>query len=166
MKKLILFTLAILGFIFLYGIINEESNPSSSDAETEEVQVETEQTSQPVVIKELNDDEFKKLVGSPKSNKEWNFVSDKPILVDFYATWCGPCKMMAPNIEKVAQNYAGKLTVYKVDVEKAERTAATFGISSIPTLLFVNPKTGQLSAKSGYQDYSDLKGHIKEALGL
>ena len=61
--------------------------------------------------------------------------ADKPVLVDFFATWCGPCKMMAPIIEEVAQEKAGQAYVYKVDVDEAQQVAAQYGIMSIPTLI-------------------------------
>ena len=61
--------------------------------------------------------------------------ADKPVLVDFFATWCGPCKMMAPVIEEIAAEKAGSAYVYKVDVDQAQQIAAQYGIMSIPTLI-------------------------------
>lgn len=120
-----------------------------------------------VKLQELNDEEFAKLVGKPGDEKgSWIFASETPIVVDFYATWCGPCKKMSPNMQQLANKYKETITVYKVDVEKARQTAAMFGIQSIPTLLFVNPKTKMLSGQSGYQDYDTLEKLTKEALGV
>ena len=62
--------------------------------------------------------------------------SASPVLVDFYATWCGPCKMLSPIVEEVSKDYSGKLKVVKVDVDQAPETAAQFGIMSVPTLIF------------------------------
>ena len=67
--------------------------------------------------------------------------SSTPVLIDFYATWCGPCKMMAPVLDEVARDYAGKLKVVKVDVDECSETAAAFGVTAMPT--FVMVKNGQ-----------------------
>jgi thioredoxin 1 len=63
--------------------------------------------------------------------------SDRPVLVDFSATWCGPCKQLAPVIEELAKAYDGRLKVAKVDVEESQQTAMKYGIMSVPTLIFL-----------------------------
>ena len=68
---------------------------------------------------------------------EWKFLGERPALIDFYATWCGPCKMLAPVLDELAEEYEGKIDIYKIDVDAEEELAALFGIRSVPSLLFV-----------------------------
>ena len=96
----------------------------------------------------LTTQEFKEKVFNYDENKEWKYSGELPAIIDFYADWCGPCKMVAPILQEIAKDYAGKLIVYKVDTESEQELAAVFGISSIPTLLFV-PMTGQPQAAMG-----------------
>ena len=88
-------------------------------------------------VTELTKADFlKKVANYEASPDKWVYEGDKPCIVDFYATWCGPCKMVAPILEELADEYAGKIDFYKVDTEKEEELAASFGIRSIPSLLF------------------------------
>ncbi len=77
-----------------------------------------------------------------EKNKEWKFEGELPAIVDFYADWCGPCKMVAPILEDLSKEYAGKINVYKVDTDAEQELASVFGIRSIPSILFV-PKDGK-----------------------
>jgi thioredoxin len=94
------------------------------------------------MIEHLTLDTFKAKVFNFTDNKEWKFEGQKPCIIDFYADWCGPCKMVAPILEELAKEYDGKLNVYKVDTEDQRELAGLFGIQSIPSLLFV-PQEGQ-----------------------
>ncbi|MCB9013520.1 MAG: thioredoxin [Bacteroidales bacterium] len=87
-------------------------------------------------------DTFKEKVFNFTDNKEWKFEGEIPCIIDFYADWCGPCKMVAPILEELSKEYEGKLNVYKIDTEAERELAGIFGIQSIPSLLFV-PKEGQ-----------------------
>ncbi|MDL2290046.1 thioredoxin [Paludibacteraceae bacterium OttesenSCG-928-F17] len=81
-------------------------------------------------------DFLKKVANYEESPEKWVYLGDKPCLIDFYTTWCGPCKRIAPILEDLAAQYAGQIYIYKVDTEKEKELAQAFGIRSIPTLLF------------------------------
>ena len=91
---------------------------------------------------------FKEKVFNYTDNKEWKFEGDLPCIIDFYADWCGPCKMVAPILEELSGEYEGKMNVYKIDTEKQQELAQAFGVQSIPSILFV-PKDGQPQRSAG-----------------
>ena len=111
----------------------------------------------------LTTQEFKEKVFNYEANKEWKYEGSLPAIVDFYADWCGPCKMVAPILQEIANDYDGKLVVYKVDTESERELASTFGISSIPTLLFV-PMVGQPQAAMGALPRTTFDSAIKSVL--
>jgi len=89
--------------------------------------------------------------------------SDVPVLVDFWAEWCGPCKMIAPVLEEIAEDYAGKLKIAKLNIDQNEATAPKFGIRSIPTLILF--KNGAAEAtKIGAMSKSELVAFIEQAI--
>ncbi len=113
---------------------------------------------------ELNVQEFKNKVFNYEANPDkWVFEGDKPAVVDFYATWCGPCKMVAPIMDEMAQKYNGKVDFYKIDVDKQQELSRVFGIRSIPTLLFI-PKNGKPTIINGAMGKGDMDARIKELL--
>lgn len=85
----------------------------------------------------LTTEDFKQKVFDYTRNQEWKYEGTLPAIVDFYADWCGPCKMVAPVLEQLAKQYEGKLLIYKVDTEAEAELSAVFGIRSIPTFLFI-----------------------------
>jgi thioredoxin len=89
------------------------------------------------MVEHLTQETFKNKVFNYETNREWKYEGEKPCLIDFYADWCGPCKMVAPILEELASEYNGKLDIYKIDTEKERELAGMFGIQSIPSLLFV-----------------------------
>lgn len=106
---------------------------------------------------ELNDAEFRqKIYDYEKNPQGWKYEGERPALIDFYATWCGPCKMMAPVMENIAAEYEGRVDVYKVDVDKEQRLAALFGVRSIPTFIFI-PLEGEPRHASGAMDISQMR---------
>lgn len=72
-----------------------------------------------------------------EKNTEWKYSGELPCIIDFYADWCAPCKMVAPLLEELSEEYKGKVNIYKVDTEAEQELAAVFGIRSIPSILFV-----------------------------
>lgn len=91
---------------------------------------------------------FKEKVFNYTDSKEWKFEGDLPCIIDFYADWCGPCKMVAPVLEELSTEYEGKMNVYKINTEEQQELAQAFGIQSIPSILFV-PKDGQPQMSAG-----------------
>ncbi len=94
------------------------------------------------MVEHLNEETFREKVFDYLNDKELKFKGKLPVLIDFYAEWCGPCKMVSPILEELAQEYAGKIDIYKINTEQEEKLSAMFGIKSIPSLLFV-PLTGE-----------------------
>lgn len=86
---------------------------------------------------QLTTQDFKDKIFNYEKEKEWSSKSQLPIVIDFYADWCAPCKMVAPILEELSKQYEGKLAIYKVDTEVEVELASVFGIRSIPTFLFV-----------------------------
>ncbi|MBR9999756.1 MAG: thioredoxin [Cyclobacteriaceae bacterium] len=106
---------------------------------------------------------FLEKVFNYEQNKEWKYEGDLPCLIDFYADWCGPCKMVAPVLEELSKEYDGKIRIYKVDTEDQQELAAAFGIRSIPSLLFC-PKEGQPQMAMGALPKPAMKKAIEEIL--
>lgn len=96
----------------------------------------------------LTKETFLEKVFNYEKNKEWKFEGDLPCIIDFYADWCGPCKMVAPILEELSDTYKGKVTIYKIDTEAEQELAAAFGIRSIPSILFV-PKNAEPQMAQG-----------------
>jgi len=111
----------------------------------------------------LTTEEFKNKVFDYTKNNEWKFEGDKPAIIDFYADWCGPCKMVAPVLEELSNEYADKLDIYKVDTEVEQELSAVFGIRSIPSMLFI-PVSDQPKMQAGALPKNALKEIIEKEL--
>jgi thioredoxin 1 len=107
--------------------------------------------------------DFKEKVFNYETGKEWKYEGTLPAIVDFYADWCQPCKMVAPVLEELAREYAGQIMIYKVNTEEEQELASAFGIQSIPTLLFI-PKEGQPQAAMGALPKQTFEQAIKDVL--
>ncbi|OUN74353.1 thioredoxin [Barnesiella sp. An55] len=104
-----------------------------------------------------------KVMDYENNPKEWKYLGDKPAIIDFYASWCGPCKMVAPILEELAEEYDGQIYIYKVNTEEEQELAAMFGIRSIPSILFI-PMEGQPQMAMGAMPKSSFKEAIDSVL--
>jgi thioredoxin 1 len=117
------------------------------------------------MLEHLTKETFLSKVFNYETNKEWKFVGEKPCVIDFYADWCGPCKMVAPVLEGLAKDFEGKLDIYKVNTEEEQELASVFGIRSIPSILFV-PVTGQPQMAMGALPKETFIKAFKDVLGV
>ncbi len=106
------------------------------------------------MVTELSDSSFQSTLQNAKV----------PVLVDFSAGWCQPCKALAPTIDKVADEYKGKMEVYKIDIDAAQDTAANLGIMSVPTCIFFRDGK-EVDRFTGNVDLRTVKGHVDRVLG-
>ncbi|MBL4568664.1 MAG: thioredoxin [Flavobacteriaceae bacterium] len=113
----------------------------------------------------LTKDAFLEKVFDFEKNKEWKFKGTVPAIIDFYADWCGPCKMIAPILEQLSEEYGDKLTIYKVDTETEQELSVAFGIRSIPSMLFC-PMEGQPQMANGALPKPELEKTIIEVLNV
>ncbi|MDD4821297.1 MAG: thioredoxin [Bacteroidales bacterium] len=150
MKKLIFVVLLLAGGLITYASMQKGNDTNNKKTVNKMKSIE------------LTKADFYKKVAN-LDVKEWKYLGDKPAVIDFYATWCGPCKAVAPIMEELAAEYAGKVLIYKVDVDKEPALAAAFGIQSIPTILFV-PVTGKPQMSKGAMPKSSLKQAIEDIL--
>ncbi len=108
-------------------------------------------------------DFLKKVMDYETNPNEWKYLGDKPAIIDFYASWCGPCKMVAPILEELAEEYDGQIYIYKVNTEEEQELAGLFGIRSIPSILFI-PMGEQPQMATGAMPKSSFKEAIDKVL--
>ncbi|KAF0130349.1 MAG: thioredoxin [Bacteroidetes bacterium] len=114
-------------------------------------------------MEHLTKETFLTKVFNFEQNKDWKFEGELPCLIDFYADWCQPCKMVAPILEELSKEYDGKINIYKIDTEDQTELAGAFGIRSIPSLLFC-PKNGQPQMAMGALPKESLRQAINDVL--
>ncbi len=146
MKKLLFTTLALLAFAT--GSYAQGNNKNKTDMKT---------------IAMTKADFLKKVADYEKNPQEWKYLGDKPALIDFYASWCGPCKALAPVLEELAAEYGDQIYIYKINTEEEQDLAAAFGIRSIPTLLFI-PLEGKPQMAQGAMPKDSLKEAIDKVM--
>lgn len=115
------------------------------------------------MLEHLTKETFKEKVFNFEVNKDWKYEGSVPCMIDFYADWCGPCKMVAPVLEELQKEYGDNLVIYKVDTEQEQELAGMFGIQSIPSLLFV-PVDGQPQMAMGALPKDTFEQAISDVL--
>ncbi|HER07454.1 MAG TPA: thioredoxin [Bacteroides sp.] len=116
-------------------------------------------------LEHLTNETFKEKIFNYETQKEWKFEGKIPAIVDFYADWCAPCKMIAPILEELKTEYGDKLDIYKVNTEEQRELASVFGIQSIPSLLFI-PTDGQPQMAMGALPKETFRQAISEVLNV
>ena len=116
-----------------------------------------------MALEHLTTETFKEKVFNYELNKEWKFEGKIPVIIDFYANWCGPCKMVAPVLEELQKEYGDKIVIFKVNTEEQQELSAMFGIQSIPSILFV-PLEGQPQMATGALPKDTFRSAIADVL--
>lgn len=160
-KYIITIGLTVTAMAFV-GMILVKSDSDSQVGNNESVLEVVEKLDESNMEK-LTKEVFLEKVFNFEENKEWKFEGDLPCLIDFYADWCGPCKMVHPILVELSKEYEGKIRIYQIDTEAEQELAAAFGIRSIPSLLFC-PTEGQPQMAQGALPKASLKKAIEEIL--
>lgn len=114
-------------------------------------------------MEHLTSHTFREKIFNFEKEKDWKYEGDKPCIIDFYADWCGPCKIVAPLLDELSEEYSGKINFYKVDTEAEQELSSVFGIRSIPSFLFI-PLTGKPQMAMGALPKESFKQAISDVL--
>lgn len=152
MKKIILSIITLLAISLPACSQNKTVQDKTADT-TEQVKAE---------VIQMNAAMFREKVFD-YTNKEYKFKGQRPVIIDFNAKWCGPCRQLTPIFEKLANEYAGKVDFYSVDIDKERELASAFGVSSIPALLFI-PMEGEPKGSLGLIPEENLRQSIDSIL--
>ena len=158
----------ILGILGVLLVLFVGCNSFASETKNRELLYVQEETSDMLATQTeekkpiaITQEQFIKLVADYR--KEWKFVGKKPCVVDFYADWCRPCKMMEPSFAKMAEKYAGKVNFYKVNVDYNKEISAAYQIAGIPTLFFCS-MDGKMTRVAGYLTEEQIDTNVKMIL--
>ena len=167
-KKIILYLVTALTLV---GCSSKEKKTSQQEQNVPkqeqnslkqiEATLSTDKSSTNGKVANLTTADFKQKVMDYEAHpQEWVFAGHRPVVIDFYATWCRPCKMMSPIVEQLTKQYAGKVDFYKVDIDQEPELASVFGIQSIPTFLFI-PMKGKPTAQTGMMEKEEMEKVIE-----
>lgn len=156
---LIIFAIVFVGMVLLKKSETNTADQKKKYSEINIIETKLDKSN----MEKLTKEKFLEKVFNYEQNKEWKFEGDLPCLIDFYADWCGPCKMVHPILEELSKEYDGKIRIYQIDTEAEQELAAAFGIRSIPSLLFC-PTDGQPQMAQGALPKATLKKSIEEIL--
>lgn len=132
------FLVAAVALVSILASCNNAGQKTGSNSDgTNLTKTKNSMTTSKKTIQLTRADFLTKVANFEENPDKWVYLGDKPCIIDFYADWCGPCKMVAPILEELASEYDGEIYIYKVDTEAEQQLAAEFGIRSIPSLLFV-----------------------------
>lgn len=115
------------------------------------------------MVEVLTTQDFKEKIFNYEESQQWSYRGDLPCIIDFYADWCGPCKMVEPILDELSKEYEGKLRIYRINTDQEQELAQVFGIRSIPSLLFI-PVGEQPQMAVGALPKEAFKQAIKEVL--
>ena len=115
------------------------------------------------MIEQLTKETFLTKVFDYEKNQDWKFSGELPAIIDFWAPWCGPCRMVGPVLEELSEEYKGKVNIYKVNTDEEQELGSVFGIRSIPSILFV-PLEGQPKMAVGALPKESIKQTIDKEL--
>lgn len=161
-KKIITFGIIILALASI-GTVIVKKNTTAKDVKNNGSIGTSKEKINKSNMEKLTKQAFLEKVFNYEQNKDWKYEGDLPCLIDFYADWCGPCKMVHPILEELSTEYKGKIKIYQIDTEAEQELAAAFGIRSIPSLLFC-PADGQPQMAQGALPKATLKKAIEEIL--
>lgn len=116
-------------------------------------------------LEDMTAEDFREKIFDYKAETTWNYKGEVPVVVDFYANWCGPCKRVEPTLKELQKKYGEKLKIYRVNIDKEKELAGVFAVSSIPAFLFV-PVKGEPAKATGAMPKSSFEQAFKDLFGL
>lgn len=161
MKKIIAMVALVFSSMLTYACTSgakQQNQAEAADAQAEATEV---QAGGEVIV--MNKAMFIKDVFDYEKSQDWKYKGSKPAIIDLYADWCGPCRMVAPIMKELAKEYADKIVVYKVNVDKEKELAALFNATSIPLFVFI-PMNGEPQLFRGAADKATYKKAIDDFL--